>query len=118
VPGDFFEALPKGADAIVVKSILHDWSDERSVVVLQNCRRALPANGTLLLVERIMSESRGIGAAHQEQAMSDLNMLRGPGGLERTEKKYRSLLEEAGFRQLALYTAGLFSMIEARAMKV
>jgi hypothetical protein len=114
LPGDFFQTLPSGADAIIMKSVLHDWNDERSLVILENCRGALPVNGTLLLVERIMPESPSISDEHREQAMSDLNMLRGPGGLERTEKKYRRLLEEAGFHQLANYPAGLFSVIEAR----
>jgi hypothetical protein len=114
LPGDFFQTVPSGADAIIMKSVLHDWNDERSLVILENCRRALPANGTLLLVERIMPESPGISDDHREQALSDLNMLRGPGGLERTETKYRRLLEETGFQQLANYPAGLFNVIEAR----
>jgi hypothetical protein len=41
-------------------------------------------------------------------------MLRGPGGLERTEKKYGRLLHDAGFRQLAIRPAGVFSVLEAR----
>ena len=46
--------------------------------------------------------------------MSDLNMLRGPGGLERTEREYRRLLKEAGFHPTAIYPAGRFDLIEAR----
>lgn len=115
LPGDFFQAIPSGADAIIMKSIIHDWNDERSLVILKNCRRALPANGTLLLVERNMPEFPTFSDEHREQAMSDLNMLRGPGGLERTETKYRRLLDKSGFHQLAIYPAGLFSVIEARA---
>jgi O-methyltransferase domain len=112
--GDFFQAVPTGADAIIMKSIIHDWNDERSLKILENCRRALPENGKLLLVERIMPELPSVSDENREQAMSDLNMLRGPGGLERTEKKYGRLLDAAGFRQLALLPAGLFSVIEAR----
>ena len=47
-------------------------------------------------------------------AMSDLNMLRGPGGLERTENEYRRLLIESGFQLASIYPAGRFSVIEAR----
>jgi hypothetical protein len=47
--------------------------------------------------------------------MSDLNMLRGPGGLERSEKQYRHLLEGAGFHHLTVHPAGLFNVIEALA---
>jgi ubiquinone/menaquinone biosynthesis C-methylase UbiE len=114
LPGDFFQTMPSGSDAIIMKSVLHDWNGERSLMILESCRRALPMNGTLLLVERIMPEFPGVSDAHREQAMTDLNMLRGPGGLERTEKKYRRLLEETGFHQMANYPAGLFSVIEAR----
>ncbi|MBR1120461.1 methyltransferase [Bradyrhizobium lablabi] len=114
LPGDFFQAVPSGADAIIMKSILHDWNDERCSVILRNCRQALPPSGVLLVVERIMPEAPSPSEEHREQAMSDLNMLRGPGGLERTEKQYRRLLEEAGFRQVSIHPAGLFSVIESR----
>jgi len=114
VAGDFFEAIPNLADAIILKSVIHDWNDERSSVVLQNCRRALPENGTLLLVERMMPEAPGTSDEDRAQAMSDLNMLRGPGGLERTEQQYRHLLNESGFRPVAVHPAGRFSVIEAR----
>jgi ubiquinone/menaquinone biosynthesis C-methylase UbiE len=113
--GDFFQAVPSGADAIIMKSIIHDWNDERSTVILRNCRRALPDNGILLLVERIMPETPGLNEEHRELAMSDLNMLRGPGGLERTERQYRRLLDKTGFRQVSVHPAGLFSVIESRA---
>jgi SAM-dependent methyltransferase len=114
LPGDFFQTVPTGADAIIMKSIIHDWNDERSLKILENCRRALPENGKLLLVERIMPELPSVSDEDREQAMSDLNMLRGPGGLERTEKKYGRLLDDAGFQQLAVLPAGRFSVIEAR----
>jgi ubiquinone/menaquinone biosynthesis C-methylase UbiE len=112
--GDFFEAIPKLADAIILKSVIHDWNDERSSVILQNCRRALPKNGTLLLVERMMPEAPSASAEDRAIAMSDLNMLRGPGGLERTEQQYRHLLNEFGFDPVAVFPAGRFSVIEAR----
>jgi ubiquinone/menaquinone biosynthesis C-methylase UbiE len=112
--GDFFESIPDLADAIVLKSVIHDWNDERSSVILGNCRRALPEHGILLLVERIMPESPGTSAEHRAHAMSDLNMLRGPGGCERTEAQYCRLLNDSGFDQIAVHPAGRFSVIEAR----
>jgi SAM-dependent methyltransferase len=115
--GDFFQTVPTGADAIIMKSIIHDWNDELSLKILRNCRRALPENGRLLLVERMMPEFPGVSDGDREQAMSDLNMLRGPGGLERTEKKYGRLLHDAGFQQLATNPAGVFCVIEARTAK-
>jgi len=112
--GDFFESVPAIADAIILKSVIHDWNDQRSCVILQNCRRAIPENGTLLLVERLMSEAPAVSDDDKSHAMSDLNMLRGPGGMERTEAQYRDLLNKAGFRTMSVLPAGRFSVIEAR----
>jgi hypothetical protein len=114
VAGDFFMVIPSLADAILLKSVIHDWNDERSLVILGNCRRALPENGTLLLVERLMPELPGTGDEDRANAMSDLNMLCGPGGCERTEGEYRRLLDQSGFHATAVYPAGRFSLIEAR----
>jgi 16S rRNA G1207 methylase RsmC len=113
-PGDFFQAIPSGADAIIMKSIIHDWDDERSLMILKNCHNALPKGGILLLVERLMPEFPSSSEEDKEQALTDLVMLRGPGGLERTESKYSRLLGEAGFCKPAIHSAGLFSVLEAR----
>ena len=114
VAGDFFEAVPAIADAIILKSIIHDWDDVRSISILRNCRRALPSGGKLLLVERLMPEMPAATDEDKAHAMSDLNMLRGPGGLERTKAQYRELLEQSGFDRVAIYPAGRFNVIEAR----
>jgi tRNA A58 N-methylase Trm61 len=58
VQGDFFEGVPEGADTYVMKSIVHDWPDARSVAILKNCRRALGAEGRVILVERVMQHWR------------------------------------------------------------
>src|SRR5260370_24377708 len=112
--GDFFESVPAIADAVILKSVIHDWDDQRSCAILQNCGRAIPENGTLLLVERWMPESPAVRDAHKSHAMSDLNMLRGPGGMERTEGQYRDLLSKTGFCTASVIAAGRFSVIEAR----
>jgi hypothetical protein len=107
IAGDFFETVPSIADAIILKSVIHDWSDD--------CRKALPDNGTLWLAERIMPEQPTQNEDDQAHAMSDLNMLRGPGGCERTERQYCLLLEQAGFSQKSVRAAGRFYVIEAHA---
>ncbi len=114
VAGDFFEAVPAIADAIILKSVIHDWDDARSISILQNCRRALPDSGKLLLVERLMPETLAMSDEHKAHALSDLNMLRGPGGLERTKEQYRELLNQSGFDLVTTYSAGRFNLIEAR----
>ncbi len=78
--GDFFKTVPAIADAIILKSVIHDWNDACSGVILKNCRQALPARGALLLVERIMPDPLSLNDEDKAHAMSDLNMLRGPGG--------------------------------------
>lgn len=114
VAGDFFKSFPVVADAIILKSIIHDWNDARSVAILRNCREALPDGGKLLLVERLMPETPGTAGDDKAHAMSDLNMMRGPGGCERTERQYRELLELSGFALTKVHPAGRFNVIEAR----
>lgn len=97
VAGDFFRSVPNGADVYVLKSVIHDWDDDRSVLILKNCRRAISGNGKLLLVERVMPARMETSPSHQRMAMIDINMLAVPGGRERTEAEYRALFAAAGF---------------------
>jgi SAM-dependent methyltransferase len=113
VSGNFFEFVPRGADAMILKSIIHDWNDDRSVKILRNCRKALPEGGRLLLVERLMPENLEANPEHCAHAMSDLNMLLGPGGRERTEHEYRQLLCDGGFTISRVLPTGRFSLMEA-----
>jgi hypothetical protein len=115
IAGDFFKSVPGGADALILKSTIHDWNDDRSAAILANCRKALPARAKLILVERIMPEAPADDADHRSSALSDLNMLRGPGGHERTAHEYCVLLNAAGFRITRIVPAGRFSLIEALA---
>jgi len=110
VSGDFFEAVPTGADLHLLKQIIHDWDDERATVLLQNCHRALAPDGKLLLVEMVIPPDNSPSPA---QAM-DLNMLVVAGGRERTEHEYRSLFHAAGFSlDRIIPTHSPFSVIEA-----
>jgi SAM-dependent methyltransferase len=113
VAGNFFESVPPGADALIMKSVIHDWDDERSTKILSNCRRALGPTGKLLLVERIMPEELEARADHRATALSDLNMLRGPGGAERTEREFRDVLAKGGFTLTRVIPAGPMDVIEA-----
>jgi len=116
VEGDFFrQPLPGGADAYLLKSVIHDWDDERSVAILENCRRAMPAHAKLLLVEPVLPASVERCEAHQRMMMSDLNMLAVAGGRERTEAEFRALFTAAGFGLSAVVPAGapsIYSVIE------
>jgi hypothetical protein len=91
--GDFFVAVPDGGDLYVLKSVIHDWDDDRAVSILANCRRAMDPAGTLLLIERVVPA----GDEPSTSKWMDLNMLVATGGRERTADEYRSLVERAGF---------------------
>jgi hypothetical protein len=93
VGGSFFDSVPGGADAYILSRVIHDWDDERSVAILENCRRAMGPHGTLLLVEEVIPP----GDTPSYGKLMDLNMLVSPGGQERTEAEYRTLFETAGF---------------------
>ncbi len=116
VTGSFFEAIPGPADVCLLKSIIHDWDDDRSRAILETCRRALAPGGKLLVIERLMPERLEASPAHQAIARSDLNMLVGPGGRERTEAEFRALLAAAGLRlNRVIATPSGFDILEAAA---
>jgi SAM-dependent methyltransferase len=85
VGGDFFVAVPAGADAYCIKSVIHDWDDERSVAILRNCRRAMTETSRLLLVEPLAPDTVGTSPLDAMLIGSDLNMMLMTGGCERTE---------------------------------
>lgn len=114
IVGDFFESVPGGADAYCLKSITHDWNDDRSLAILENCRRAIAGDARLLLVEEVVPDHLEASAANQAVVQSDLNMLVTLGGKERTEAEFRDLLAAAGFRMARLLpAAGTTCVIEA-----
>jgi hypothetical protein len=92
--GSFFDSVPAGADAYLLRHIIHDWDDEKSVAILQRCRQALGGAGKLLVVEGVVPP----GNEPSVSKFFDLSMMVVPGGMERTEEEYRRLYESAGFR--------------------
>jgi hypothetical protein len=114
IAGDFFSDVPAGGDAYILKSILHDWNDERCRAILQSCRRAMSADARLLIVEQMLPDRLEPTSAHQFLARSDLNMLVAHAAGERTESQFRDLLESTGFRLNRVIPTGLtFSVLEA-----
>ena len=113
VAGDFFASVPVGGDAYVLKWVIHDWDDERSVAILRNCHRAMARDGRLLLVERVVPERIDQSADTQGIVLGDLNMLLWTGGRERTAAEYGALLASAGFTPAGIVpTATQLSVIE------
>lgn len=94
VPGDFFKSVPEGGDAYILKWVIHDWDDARSIAILKNCHRAMSLSGKLFVVEAVIPP----GNEPFFHKFMDLNMLVMTGGRERSEAEYRALFEAAGFR--------------------
>ena len=114
ISGNFFDGVPAG-DVLLLKSVLHDWGDNCSALLLRRCADALSPRGMLLAVERLMPEAPSDLPAHRALCRSDLNMLIGPGGCERTESEFRALFATAGLSIVAVTpSAAGFVVIEAR----
>jgi SAM-dependent methyltransferase len=109
VGGDFFDAVPDGADAYIMKHIIHDWDDERAAKILKNCRRGLKPGGKLLVVDRVI----GPPNAPDPKKFFDVAMMLMPGGRERSEPEWHALYASAGFRVARiLQTPAPHSIIE------
>jgi len=116
VAGSFFDALPEGGDLYLLKSVLHNWDDERCVRILRNCRAAMTPGGRVCVIERVVSDRIGPSARDRAVARSDLNMLVALSGRERRRSEFRTLFETAGLAiQPDLGTAGEFCILQARA---
>ena len=109
--GDFFKELPSGADAIIMKHIVHDWDDDSATRILQACHRALGARGKVLIVDPVVPPSN---TPHYGKLL-DLEMLvLTPRGRERTKAEFTRLLRGAGFRlSRVIATEGPLSIVEA-----
>jgi O-methyltransferase domain/Dimerisation domain len=109
--GDFFKELPSGADAIIMKHILHDWDDGSATRILQACHRALGAQGKVLIVDPVVPP----GNVPHYGKLLDLEMLvLTPRGRERTKAEFAKLLRGAGFRlSRVVPTESPLSIVEA-----
>jgi hypothetical protein len=108
-PGNFFEQVPAGSDAYVLKNILHDWDDGTCLTILKNVRAAAGTTGKVLIaevvVERDSSDPRGVSCDLQMMvACSD--------GRERGRAEYAALLERAGFRLARVFPYPTISVLE------
>ena len=109
--GDFFKELPPGADAIIMKHIIHDWDDDSARRILQACHRALGPRGKVLIVDPVVPS----GNAPHYGKLLDLEMLvLTPLGRERTKAEFARLLRGAGFRLSGVIaTHSPLSIVEA-----
>jgi hypothetical protein len=92
--GNFFEAVPKGGDAYLMKRVLHDWDDERCVRILSNCCAVMSEKGRVLVVESVIVT----GNDPDRGKLIDIQMLVVSGGRERTREEFAALYRKAGLK--------------------
>lgn len=111
VSGSFFEAVPEGADAYILRHIIHDWDEDKALTILRNCHRAMKPTSKLLVIESVIPP----GNEPFGGKFLDLVMLLIPGGKERTEQEYRTLFRQAGFELTQIVSSGTeVSVIEGK----
>jgi predicted O-methyltransferase YrrM len=111
VGGSFFESVPGGGDAYLLKYILHDWDDARCEQILKNVREAIDSGGTLLIFDTVIPAP----GVPDFSLLMDLNMLVMTGGRERSEPELRQLLSRTGFElKRVIPTQSHVSITEAK----
>lgn len=115
VEGTFFESVPAGGDLYVLRSILHDWDDDRALTILGSCRRAVPPDGRMLVIEVLMPEDDEASSEQRlSAALRDVNLMVMTSGRKRTFEELRRLLSLARFAtRRVIPTETGFSIIEA-----
>lgn len=113
VVGSFFESIPSGYDLYVLKSIIHDWSDDRSKAILATCRAAMGDGARLVLVERLLPDRATETDLHRRVLFIDLHMMVMLGGRERNVEEFSSLFESSGLKLSNVMEAGEMYVIEA-----
>ncbi len=111
VAGDLFEKWPVTSGAVILARVLHDWHDNDALRILRRAREAMSKDATLYMVEMVLDNATGEGG------LLDLNMLVMTQGVERTEKQFKDILNQAGFGLLDMIETGsVSSAIRARAL--
>ncbi|MGA2600237.1 MAG: methyltransferase [Bryobacteraceae bacterium] len=116
IAADLLKEVPAGADIYMLKHVLHGYDDKAAIEILTNCRRVLPAEGRILVIEFILPDVVDSADPSLEQRlMSDLNMLAVTGGKERSAVEWRELLTQAGLDCRSIVPVGgdLVSIVEA-----
>jgi len=113
VSGNFFESVPSGHDAYMLKQIVHDWSDEKAIEILATCRKAMGDGSRLILVERALPVRAEESADARAVFMADIQMLVMFGSRERTEAEYGALMQKASLRLTRVIpTSSIFHLLE------
>lgn len=109
VPGSFFDGVPAGADAYLLKNILHDWDDERCAIILRHVRDAASTGARVLIAESIVERY----SRHPLAVPADLQMMVAcSNGRERSRGELEGLLKKSGFRLGRGFSHPTISLLE------
>lgn len=112
IGGNFMEQVPPGADLYIMQQIIHDWSDDVSIKILQNCRNAMAPNGRILVVDSVIKS----GNSFDMSKLIDLQIMATcHGGKERTKDQFINIFRESGLELIKIHeTAAVFSILEVK----
>jgi hypothetical protein len=114
VGASFFEKVPSGADAYVMKTVLHDWDDETCVKLLRNVRAASRKGARVIICEQLLERNQASGFG----PLSDvLMMVESDDGRERSRADFERLLSKAGFRMHRIFPSPIISVVEGVAVQ-
>ncbi len=100
VCGDFFaDPYPEGAEVFFMSHIIHDWDDERCLLLLRRCYEALPVGGPVLAMEFLLNEDK---SGSLLAVFQWFGLLSGTPGDQRTGGEIMSLMAEVGFRGMEI----------------
>ncbi|WOL05932.1 hypothetical protein Cni_G14663 [Canna indica] len=115
VGGNMFEFIPP-ADAVLLKWVLHDWSDEDCVKILKRCKEAIPCRergGKVIIIEMVMKLDNGSSELDETELLFDMLMMCPSPGKERSEQEWKNIFAAAGFLDYTIMPIlGLRSVIE------
>ncbi|CAJ1932935.1 unnamed protein product [Sphenostylis stenocarpa] len=110
VGGDMFERVPNG-DAILLKSICHNWADEDCIKFLRNCHKALPPHGKVIVLDYIIPEVPNASDASKHSSIVDNHMFLAHGGRERTQNEFENLCKSSGFSKFQVACSGISATV-------
>jgi len=95
VGGDFFTSVPSGGDAYILKMVIHDWKDDKALLILQNIHKAMPDNAKLVVLDKVVDYA---DASFTYTTTMDIHMMVTTDGKERSAKEFEELYDRAGFK--------------------
>ncbi|XP_022152376.1 trans-resveratrol di-O-methyltransferase-like [Momordica charantia] len=116
IAGNMFEAKIPPANAVLLKWVLHDWNDEKSIKILKNCKDAIPSRaegGKVIIIEMVTENQIEDKESIETQLCEDVFTMSVVTGRERNESEWKNLFLAAGFSDYKIISMlGLRSLIE------